>query len=85
MFDQSWPTVYDVGRALVKHLVDVSCLFDCHCEVTCRGYLGIVVRLRQPVIDSQSATQMITLSIAAVPFGGKSGSGLTVNLYTATN
>ena len=26
MFDQGWPTVYDVGPTLVKHRVDVSCL-----------------------------------------------------------
>ena len=26
MFDQCWPTVYDVGPTLVKHWVDVSCL-----------------------------------------------------------
>ena len=25
MFDQCWPTVYDVGPTLVKHWVDVSC------------------------------------------------------------
>ena len=26
MFDQCWPTVYDVGPTLVKHWVDASCL-----------------------------------------------------------
>ena len=25
MFDQCWPTVYDVGPTFVKHWVDVSC------------------------------------------------------------
>ena len=25
MFDQCWPTVYDVGPTLVKHWLDVSC------------------------------------------------------------
>ena len=25
MFDQCWPTVYDVGPTLVKHWVDVLC------------------------------------------------------------
>ena len=36
MFDHCWPTFYDVGPALVKNWVDVSCLFE--------GYTYIVAR-----------------------------------------
>ena len=28
MFDQCWPTVYDVGPTLVKHWIEVSCLLQ---------------------------------------------------------
>ena len=29
MFDQCWPTVYDVGPTSVKHWLNVSCLLGC--------------------------------------------------------
>ena len=34
MFDQCWPTVYDVSPTLVKHWVDVSCLLGIPTPVT---------------------------------------------------